>query len=272
MDNNAPQVETPEKQPEVAKPCCDKKSKALLYVGLVFAFILILALVAYTAYMYGKEAEDEEIPANEANKEVTTTETTETNVTTTTTPSEDTYKDWKTFSGEYFTMKHPQDWRVEEITDSEFYSGPLGFKVYNSSDKTIFNFEYITGIGGYYDCDTAFTQFSDGDPNVFDERYGDLNCDPEPEVITLTDDYVKIEVLDTNVRRIEKEYYIDSANDDEYFDISEYDLFSFESKIENKDSGTFNTDNHYAFTIQESIETESLDELDKVLESVTEIN
>lgn len=117
MDNQNPQDQAvSQQQPEVqTTPQVKKSVNVLLIVVVVLVALLTFSLTAYTFYMLGKDAKEDEVYPNEANKEVTTTEATTTN----TSVSEDPYEGWENFTdtdrqGNTVSFKYPKNWVYKE--------------------------------------------------------------------------------------------------------------------------------------------------------------
>lgn len=134
------------------------------------------------------------------------------------------------FTGDTITAEAPEEWTITEYYDGDqygtttlttgvAYSGLTGITVSNPDDEVVFNLTGVYGIGGTDAC-SQFYQFSDTDPDYYDEIVA-LSAIDEivPTIVDHSgDDYSAYDLLGLSVRRVDTSLFWDTSAGAETFD------------------------------------------------------
>jgi hypothetical protein len=184
-----------------------------------------------------------------------------------------------TFEGDNFTAVLPLEWSITEYFDGEgttmissrgpTYTGLTGILISNN-DEEIMKIEGVSGIG-FIGC-PELPKFEDTDPD-YEEKQEDLASEmgEEIEYLDFTEVlYSEFTWLDKTVRRVQTAIYYDTIEGDDYFqpqcEVSFLRMEDFGFEDEGGNRG-----DTYMYTISEDATEDQLENLDKVLTSMTVI-
>ena len=184
-----------------------------------------------------------------------------------------------TFEGDYFTAVLPIEWSITEYSDGEgtsmissegsSYTGLTGIVIANN-DEEIMKIEGVSGIG-FIGC-PELPKFEDTDPD-YEEKQEDLVSEigENLQYLDFTETpYSEFTWLDKTVRRVQTAIYYDTIEGDNYFqpqcEVSFLRIEDFGFEDEGGNRG-----DTYMYTISEEATEDQLENLDKVLTSMSVI-
>ena len=190
--------------------------------------------------------------------------------------------DSQQFTGDAISAVLPNDWQIVEYFDGQgtdmlvsnvSYDGLSAIEVINPDNEVIFKLKGVYGIGGTDYCSNYY-QFEDFDQADYDyfngvseEFYGE-----ELPIIDLSaESYSEINLLDRELRRIDKKLYIDTKDNNATFDAGcgiYENMWEIESLTLMQDTHEGHT---YTWSISNTVTDEELEILDDILNSFSAI-
>jgi hypothetical protein len=184
------------------------------------------------------------------------------------------------FSGNVLSAQLPKGWRLIEYMDGEgtdyliedeTYTGLTGLAIVNPDSKRVFSMMAVTGIG-FAGC-PVYAQFEDDNPSYFAEMEdAAMVVDGTWDVKDYTNvTYSEFEFLGTTIRRINKDYYYDAREGNNYFEPPCVDGVIGLEGLMFTDSGGYDGE-AYFYGAEDTATEVDLDIVDTILESVKLVN
>lgn len=254
------------------------KSKLFNIIVLVLVALICAALGA-AAMWYYSDTQSSDTSSTDANDEDTDTEESGES------PDAEEVEDdedavvvsWSTFTGDYVTGEHPDDWTITEyfdgdgsdmLVDGSTYTGLTGLTI-QSPSRTVFKLQAVYGIGGISACSDYF-EFPDSEAAYYTDIVDQSAVHGiTPTVTSYTaGDYTEFELFEKNVRRVDHNLYWDRDATDSYFNAEcgiSAQIFIFDSPTYTADA---ETKGDYQFTVDDTATDEELETLDALLNSL----
>lgn len=233
-----------------------KKSPLPMIVSLILSVILTIILV-YICYQKGYF----KLPWESSN---TTTENSDTPATT------------YVVTGQTVRATLPIGWTMKEYYNGEgseylvagtAYTGLTGLKIMNTDSTVVFSLQAISGIG-FEGC-SEYYQFKDDNPTYKAEMQSIANeIGDTMTVVDFSDtSYTELNVLGTQIRRIEKNLYYDETTGDSYFEASCFNpLLMLDGLYFSYEDGS--KGNGYFYEYDNNATNQELLQIDSILKSM----
>ncbi|MCD4756075.1 hypothetical protein K8R20_00435 [bacterium] len=268
-----PKPPVKKKAPSTTPPSQKSKGTSKGLAGLVFfVAFLCIGIAGYIIYtdFFAKPTEEVAVVKDDDSKPEVVVEDEEEE-------EEEVVEDTDTeFEGEVLSATLPKGWSVieyfdgdgtESLPDMTEYFGLTAFDIVNPDSEQVFTVQAVSGIG-FAGC-PEYALFDDNGEAYMAEQ--ESASDDMGEVLNVIDytgtDYIEFEFLNTTFRRIDKKYFYDTQEGNNYFEPPCVDgLFTLEGLyFEDEDGYTYEA--YFYGATEVSTETDLL-VVDVILESM----